>query len=248
MAKFAVIIAAAGQSRRFGTSAGKKTFVSLQGKPVWLHSASKFASRADVKQVIVVVSPEDEAEFRQANEPLLSQLGATVVAGGSERMDSVSNGLDAVNNDIDFVAIHDGARPCVSTELIENLFDAVQTCGCAIPALPVSSTVKRSIDGGKTVDQTVDRSQLFLAQTPQVFERTILLDLFQKFFASESELTLTDEAQLAEHFGVEVRLMSGCPLNLKLTTRTDLQVAETFLANNEGVRFDAPTDSSTRIV
>ena len=250
MAKFAVIVAAAGQSRRFGTSSGKKTLVSLQGKPVWLHSARKFAARADVKQIILVVSPEDESEFRQSNEQLLSQLGASVVAGGSERMDSVSNGLDAVNNDIDFVAIHDGARPCVSTELIESLFDVAQTCECecAIPALPVSSTVKRSVDGGKTVEQTVDRSQLFLAQTPQVFLRTVLIDLFQKFHASESKLSLTDEAQLAEHFGVEVRLMSGCPLNLKLTTRTDLQVAETFLANNEGVRYDAPTDSSTRIV
>jgi len=248
MTKFAVIVAAAGQGRRFGTSAGKKTYVSLQGKPVWLHSARKFAARADVNQLILVVSPEDESEFRQTNAQLLSQLDATVVAGGSERMDSVSNGLDAVNNDIDFVAIHDGARPCVSTELIESLFEAAQTCECAIPALPVSSTIKRSIDGGKTVDQTVDRNKLFQAQTPQVFLRTVLIDLFQKYYASESKMTLTDEAQLAEQFGVEVRLTSGCPLNLKLTTRTDLQVAETFLANNEGIRFDAPTDSSTRIV
>jgi len=248
MAKFAVIIAAAGQSRRFGSSNGKKTFISLLGKPVWLHSAHKFASRADVKQTIVVVSPEDESEFLLANEKELNRLGATVVAGGSERIDSVANGLEKVQNDIDFVAIHDGARPCVSTELIESLFDAVQTCQCTIPALPVSSTVKRSTDGGKTVDQTVDRSQLYLAQTPQVFGRNVLVDLFEKYFQSESDFSMTDEAQLAEHFGIEVRLMSGCPLNLKLTTRTDLQVAETFLRGNPGVQFDAPTDPSTRIV
>lgn len=250
MPKFAVIIAAAGQSRRFGNSNGKKTFVSLQGKPVWLHSAQKFAGRPDVKQTIIVVSPEDEAEFRRDNELVLKQLGATVTAGGSERMDSVANGLEQVQDDIDFVAIHDGARPCVSPELIESLFDASQTCECIIPALPVNSTVKRSTDGGKTVAQTVDRSQLFLAQTPQVFSRYVLVDLFEKYYQSELDLSMTDEAQLAEHFGIEIRLMSGCPLNLKLTNRTDLQVAETFLQNmqsNGGVQFDAPTDPSTRI-
>ena len=248
MAKFAVIIAAAGQSRRFGCSDGKKTFVSLQEKPVWLHSAIKFAGRADVIQTIIVVSPEDESEFRETNQQLLNQLGATVVAGGSERIDSVSNGLDAVQAGIDFVAIHDGARPCVSAELIESLFDAAQMYECVIPALPVTSTVKRSTDGGKTVTQTVDRSQLFLAQTPQVFSRSVLVELFEKYFQSEAKISVTDEAQLVEHFGVEVRLMSGCPLNLKLTTRTDLKVAETFLQHSQGVQFDAPIDPSTRIV
>ena len=213
-----------------------------------MHSAQKFAGRSDVQQTIIVVSPDDESEFRQANEQVLSELKATVVAGGAERMDSVSNGLDAVNNDIHFVAIHDGARPCVSTELIESLFDAAQTCECVIPALPVSSTVKRSTDGGKTVAHTVDRSQLYLAQTPQVFSRTALIDLFEKYFRTETDLSMTDEAQLAEHFGIEVRLMAGCPLNLKLTTQTDLQIAETFLQNNRSIHFDAPTDPSTRIV
>ena len=248
MPNFAVIIAAAGQSRRFGSANGKKTFVALQGSPVWLHSAKKFAGRADVKQTIIVVSPEDEAEFRRDNELVLKQLGATVTTGGSERMDSVANGLEQVQGDIDFVAIHDGARPCVSPELIESLFDVAQTCECIIPALPVNSTVKRSTDGGKTVAQTVDRSQLFLAQTPQVFSRYVLVDLFEKYFQSELDISMTDEAQLAECFGVEIRLMSGCPLNLKLTNRTDLQVAETFLRNNVSVQFDAPVDPSTRIV
>jgi 2-C-methyl-D-erythritol 4-phosphate cytidylyltransferase len=248
MPNFAVIIAAAGQSRRFGSSDEKKTIISLQGKPVWLHSAEKFAARPDVRQTIVVVSPEDEAEFWQTNEQLINKLGATVVAGGAERMDSVSNGLDAVNNDIDFVAIHDGARPCVSIELIESLFDAAKSCECVIPAIPVSSTVKRSTDGGKTVAQTVDRSQLYLAQTPQVFSRVSLVDVFEKYYQMESNLTTTDEAQLAEHFGVDVRLMAGCKMNIKLTTRSDLQVAETFLQNNPSVRFDAPIDPSSRIV
>ena len=248
MAKFAVIIAAAGQSRRFGTSDGKKTIISLQGKPVWLHSAQKFAGRSDVAQTIIVVSAEDESDFRQANEHVLNQLNATVVAGGSERIDSVANGLEAVQNDVDFVAIHDGARPCVSAELIQRLFDVAQTCECTIPALPVSSTVKRSTDGGKTVAQTIDRSQLFLAETPQVFCRNVLVDLFEKYAQSESALAITDEAQLAEHFGVEVRMMSGCPLNLKLTTRADFQVAEAYLQNSNGIQFDAPTDPSTRIV
>lgn len=248
MAQFAVILAAAGRSRRFGDSAGKKPFVTLQGKPVWLHSAEKFASRPDVKQLIVLVSPEDEPDFQKANAELLKRLNATVVAGGTERMDSVANGIAAVNEQIDFVAIHDGARPCVSIELIENVFDAIQTCKCVIPALPVSSTVKRSDDGGNTVAQTVDRSQLFLAQTPQAFSRNTIVELFEKYRDSDSQLQLTDEAQLAETFGVEVRLVSGCPLNLKLTTRTDLQVAETFLRVNEGFRYDAPPNNSTRIV
>ncbi len=248
MPQFAVILAAAGQSRRFGDSAGKKPFVSLLGKPVWLHSAEKFAARPDVQQLVVIVSPEDEANFRHANEAVLKRLGATVVAGGRQRMDSVSNGIDAVNERIDFVAIHDGARPCVSTELIENVFDAIRTCDCVIPALPVSSTVKRSDDGGNTVAQTVDRSQLFLAQTPQAFSRNVIVELFRKYRDSGAQMSVTDEAQLAEKYGVEVRIVNGCPLNLKLTKQIDLQVAETFMSINQGVRHDAPPNASTRIV
>ena len=248
MAKFAVILAAAGQSSRFGDSTGKKPFVSLQGKPVWLHSAEKFAVRTDVKQLIIVVSQQDESDFRQANQDILQQLDATVIAGGAERVDSVANGIDALKDTIDFVAIHDGARPCVSTELIENVFEAIQTCECVVPALPVNSTVKRSDDGGKTVAQTVDRSQLFLAQTPQVFLRNTIVDLFEKYDSMKAGISFTDEAQIAEHFGVEVRLASGCPLNLKLTRRVDLLVAETYLSHNEGIRFDTPPDDSTHIV
>jgi 2-C-methyl-D-erythritol 4-phosphate cytidylyltransferase len=247
MGDFAVILAAAGQSSRFGNSSGKKPFVELAGKPVWLHSAEKFAARSDVKQLVIVVSPEDESEFRSAHTKSLERLGAVVVAGGAERMDSVANGIRALDTVVDFVAIHDAARPCVSNELIECAFEAIETCVCVIPALPVNSTVKRSSDGGKTVAKTEDRSTLFLAQTPQIFSREVLIGLFQRLAESEARLALTDEAQLAEHFGVEVCLVSGCEMNLKLTRPIDLRIAESYIEAQRGIRFDAPP-SSTRIV
>jgi len=235
MANFCVILAAAGRSSRFNDAHFKKPFAILAGKAVWLHSAELFLKRPDVKQLILVIASEDRAEFTEKFGANVAIHGIDVVIGGAERSDSVQNALDKVRSEIDFVAIHDAARPCINDTLVEGVFAAGVEHNIAVPAVPVHSTLKRSADG-QFVDQTVDRSNLYLSQTPQVFSKSVL----EKMFADRGDLQPTDEAQLAEQQGHAVAMVSGSRLNIKITTQDDLKLAATFLKAMPGPKFDAP--------
>lgn len=224
MPNFSVIIAAAGRSTRFGESKTKKPFVSLVGKPVWLHSVELFSGRDDVSQIIMVVSPEDIDWVSSRFESELAGHGVTLVTGGAERAESVANGLQVVNSEVEFVAIHDAARPLIDAELIDRVFSSAIANGAAIAAIPVYSTVKYSPDGN-TIENTVDRNGLYLAQTPQFFRRAQLLDAIAK----SHDGTITDEAQLAELHGIEVSMVTGSVQNIKITTPDDLTFAEACL-------------------
>lgn len=235
MATFCVIIAAAGKSSRFKDLHFKKPFAILNGKAVWLYSAELFLKRSDVKQVIVVLAKEDQEEFAEKFGANIAIHGIDIASGGSERSDSVQNALAKVRDDIDYVAIHDAARPCIDETLINGVFDAGVEHGSAIPTIPVFSTLKKSIDG-KTVDETLDRSHLYLAQTPQVFAKDTLLDMY----ARRGDLQPTDEAQLAESLGYKVAMVEGSYLNIKITKRADLDLAKAFMAALPKPQFDAP--------
>jgi 2-C-methyl-D-erythritol 4-phosphate cytidylyltransferase len=246
MSSFAVIIAAAGNGTRFRRSRGnqKKTYAMLGDKPIWQHSVERFAERDDVKQILVVVSPEDESWFVESNGDLLAALRVDVVAGGKERFDSVENALAKVRADIEYIAVHDGARPCLSSWLLEHTFAMARINGSAIPTVPVSSTLKRS-GGGSLIEETVDRSNLYLSQTPQVFVAAEL----QAAFARRGDLQPTDEAQLMEMLDQPIQMVEGCPLNLKITSQQDLLFADaalTVLAKSdaEPIRFDGPIGDS----
>ena len=249
MSSFAVIIAAAGNGTRFRRSRGnqKKTYAMLGDKPVWRHSVERFAERDDVKQILVVVSPEDESWFVETNGDLLGALRVDVVGGGKERFDSVANALAKVRPEIEFIAVHDGARPCVSASLLQHTFSMARINGSAIPTVAVSSTLKRS-GGGSLIKETVDRSDLYLSQTPQVFVAAELQDAFMR----RGDLQPTDEAQLMEMLGEPMQMAEGCPLNLKITNEQDMLFAEAAMAvlaksDVEPIRFDGPTgDSITR--
>lgn len=224
MAKFAVILPAAGKSSRFRDQYYKKPFIPLEGKAVWLHSAEKFLSRDDVCQLIVVVSPDDREAFLEKFGANLAILGVELVNGGRERADSVRNALEHVREEADFVAIHDAARPCLASQWIDQVFAAAAQHGAAILATEVTSTLKYSADG-TTVEKTVPRDNLWAAQTPQVFARQLLIDAYAQGSASAA----TDEAQLIESLGHAVHLVSGSPLNLKITSRSDLHAAKFML-------------------
>jgi 2-C-methyl-D-erythritol 4-phosphate cytidylyltransferase len=217
----AVILAAAGQSRRFVSAAPpgteKKTMLSLLGNPVWWYSASLFRCRPDVGQLLIVIAEEDRAIFRQQFGPLMKELDIQTVIGGAERADSIENGLRAITDDCQWVAIHDAARPCIDAGLIERVFAAGKQNRAAIPTIPITSTIKRS-DDGQTVSQTVDRTGMFLAQTPQVFE----VNLIRELYAGRQGRSVTDESQLAEAHGVPVAMVAGSEYNRKLTTPEDL--------------------------
>ena len=235
MANFCVIIAAAGKSSRFKDLHFKKPFAILNGKAVWLYSAELFLKRSDVKQVIVVLAKEDRREFAEKFGANIAIHGIDIAAGGSERSDSVQNALMTVRDDIDYVVIHDAARPCIDEALVTGVFEAAKQSGAAIPTIPVFSTLKKSMDG-KTVDETVDRSHLYLAQTPQVFAKDMLIDMY----ARRGDLQPTDEAQLAESLGHKVAMVEGSPLNIKITKRGDLDLARAFMAALPKPKFDAP--------
>ncbi|HEY2882203.1 MAG TPA: IspD/TarI family cytidylyltransferase, partial [Pirellulales bacterium] len=173
MATFAVILAAAGQSSRFNDKNYKKPFAPLDGRPVWLHSAEKFLARKDVTQSILVISPDDREYFLSKFAANAAILGIEVIDGGEERSDSVQKALERVNPEIDFVAIHDAARPCIVDEWISAVFTAAEKSGAAIPAIPVGGTLKRAAN--QTIVETVSREGLWEAQTPQVFRRDLLV-------------------------------------------------------------------------
>jgi 2-C-methyl-D-erythritol 4-phosphate cytidylyltransferase len=224
MPTFGVILAAAGQSSRFQDANYKKPFAPLAGRAVWLHSAEKFLERSDVKQVVIVVAPEDREAFVEKFGANLAFMGVTLAEGGAHRADSVRRGLEKLAPEIDFVAIHDAARPCIATPWIDRVFETGARTGAAILATPVVGTLKR-VGPDNTITETVDRTGLWEAQTPQVFSR----DLLVRAFAVRQDGQPTDEAQLVEGLGQRVTVVPGSPINLKITSREDLRLAEQAL-------------------
>src|SRR5438270_681184 len=210
MAKFAVILPAAGKSSRFTFQKRKKTFVDLKGRAVWLRAAEHFANRDDVIQTIVVLAPEDLEFFKEKFAPNLAFMNVELATGGAERADSVRNALARVRPEAEFVAVHDAARPLLVPEWIDRVFRAAEKSGAAILATPVTNTLKRGRPDG-TIEQTVSRDGLWAAQTPQVFRRQLLLDAYAK----QGTLHPTDEAQLVEQLGHPVTLVECSPLNFK---------------------------------
>lgn len=223
MPKFSVLLPAAGRSSRFGGKR-KKTFVELKGRPVWVRSAGYFLNRPDVAQVIVIVSPEDMEFFKDKFKANLAFMGIELAEGGAERMDSVRNGLNMVRDDVDFVAVHDAARPLLTKQWIDSLFAAAIKHGAVIPAVPISSTIKR-VDSSNTIQDTVAREGLWAAQTPQVFRRDVLLEAYERFGNEPA----TDEAQLVARTGQAVKVENGWPMNIKITTNADFRMAEALL-------------------
>src|SRR5688572_21382552 len=159
MPSFAVILPAAGQSRRFHDKAYKKPFAPLGGRAVWLHAAEKFLNRADVKQTIVVIAAEDRELFNMKFGANIAIMGVEVIDGGAERTDSVQRAIERVKDNIDFIAVHDAARPCIADPWIDDVFAAAARDGAAILATQVQATLKR-VDQKKRVAETVSREGL----------------------------------------------------------------------------------------
>ncbi len=235
MSKFAVILPAAGKSSRYHDKNYKKPFAPLADRAVWLHAAEKFLQRKDVKQVLVVISPDDREYFNFKFASNVAILGIEVVVGGQERSDSVQNALARIEPDVEYVCIHDAARPCIVDEWITNVFEAAEKSGAAILAIPVAGTLKR-VRAGQTIEATVPREGLWEAQTPQVFRRDLLL----KAYAARGTKPATDDAELVERLGHPVTVLTGSTLNLKITTREDLRLAEQALKALPKPKFQGP--------
>ncbi len=224
MATFAVILPAAGKSSRFRDPHYKKPFAPLENRPVWLHTAEKFVNRNDVQQTILVISPEDREMFHDRFSANVAILGIDVVEGGAERAESVAAALAVVNPEIDFIAVHDAARPCLAEEWIDRVFSAACQSEAAILAIPITGTLKR-VGSGNRIAETVSREGLWEAQTPQVFRQKLL----RQAYAQTNLSTATDDAMLVERLGHAVTVVLGSPMNLKITSRDDLRLAAALL-------------------
>jgi 2-C-methyl-D-erythritol 4-phosphate cytidylyltransferase len=225
MARFAVIMPAAGRSSRFNDKE-KKPFVNLDGRAVWLRSAELFVTRADVCQCLIVVAPGDQETFKRRYGANLAFMNVQIIGGGAERFESVANALAEVKPEADFVAVHDAVRPCLTDGLISAVFNRAEQTGAALLAIPVPDTLKR-VTPHQQVEATVPRKGLWLAQTPQVFRREWL----QEAYANRATLgkDITDDAQLVEAAGHAVHVVEGATTNIKITTKGDLYLAEAVL-------------------
>ena len=214
------IIASAGASSRMGGV--DKTLAPLGGGPLIARTVDAFERSPHVGSVVLMVADRNVEPVRK----LAAKRGwaklARVCPGGERRQDTVRLGLEALPAG-DWVVVHDGARPLVDARLIAAGLAAAAATGAAVPGLPATETVKRVADG--RVLETLDRRELAIAQTPQVFRRELLE-------RAHREVTddVTDDAAMVERLGVEVRVFAGDPANVKVTTPTDLAVAEALLA------------------
>lgn len=224
MAKLAVIIPAAGESRRFGGPVNK-VFAELDGRAVFLRTIELFINRDDVIQTILAVSENDVAQVKKRYGANLGFMGVKLITGGKARWETVSKALEQVDASADYIAIHDAVRPCVTQDMINAVVAEAEKSNAAILATPVSATLKK-VSGSNVIDDTVDRTDLWMAQTPQVFKRSTFIQAFQKVKPDDS---VTDDAQIMEQAGHPVSVVTCDISNLKITTPEDLTLAAAII-------------------
>jgi len=221
MATVSVILPAAGSSTRFGGQTSK-IVQPLGDEPVFVRSIRLFSHRPDVTQVLLVVAEDQREDLIREYGDILAIEGVTIVAGGEDRSASVRNALAAVNADIELVCVHDAVRPCISQGRIDAVFAAAAESGAAILAWPIHGTIKRAGDSD-AIAETIDRTGLWQAQTPQVFRKDWLMAAY------EHGGSATDDAALIEQLGHPVQLIRGDPRNIKITTPADMALAQAVI-------------------
>jgi 2-C-methyl-D-erythritol 4-phosphate cytidylyltransferase len=219
-----VIIVAAGQGKRFGAKQPKQ-FIEIHGKPLIVHTLGCFENCSAVDEIILILPAEEIVNFQNLSEKFNLTKLKKIVAGGKTRAESVSSGLEAIESEnVEIVAVHDGARPLVAIEEITATIESAKETGAACLVASVKDTIKE-VSGTKIV-KTIDRSKLRRALTPQAFRFEILQEAFARDNFDE---TATDECFLVEKLGYEITFVEGSAKNIKITTPEDLILAEAFL-------------------
>lgn len=216
----AVIVAAGSASRMGGID---KVMAALQGEPIIQRTVRNF-QECDAISEIVIVTREDLILPITGLCKGMSKVTAVVV-GGKSRQESVHLGLNALSDKVKLVAVHDGARPLVTWQVIDRAVRAANTYGAAAPAIPVKDTIK-VVQGG-VVKQTPDRAGLYAVQTPQVFDFDLLRGALKK--AALDGAQVTDDCSAVERMGMSVKIVEGDERNIKVTTPVDLKIAEMLL-------------------
>jgi len=221
----AAIICAAGKSSRFGGNR-KKPFVDVVGRAAFLRSVELFADRDDVKQILLAICADDEELVRVKWGDTLSFYGVTICFGGDERFDTVANALEFVKDDIELVAVHDAVRCCLSKKWLDEVLTLAAKTGAAMLACPVSATIKKVEN--LTVTETVDRTNLYEAQTPQVFETNLLKKAYTNL-KNVDKSKINDDSQLVEALGEKVSVVETDSSNIKITKKSDIAIAGAIL-------------------
>lgn len=220
----AVIVAAGSASRMGGID---KVMASLRGQPMIVHTVSKFQQVDAIREIVIVTREDLVDEIRDLCKPF--DKVRTVVVGGNSRQKSVEAGLRVLSKSVRLVAVHDGARPLVSLDVIEKTVHAANQYHAAAPAIPVKDTIK--MVEKSLVTGTPDRGKLQAVQTPQVFDIDLLRGALKKAETDKAEVT--DDCSAVERMGMSVKIVAGDERNIKITTPVDLMIAELFMEDEQ---------------
>lgn len=223
--KVVAIVPAAGLGKRFSASE-RKTFAKLSGTPLVICTLKKLNESASVTEIIPVLRHEDLAAGLELAESHNLGKIRQIAPGGKERQDSVYNALKLVDEDC-LVLIHDGARPFISGEMIENLLQEIKDVDGVVPGMPVKETLKEVDIKKGIVLSTVKREKLWTIQTPQIFPFKVIKKAYDKAYADGFHAT--DDAALVERIGGKIKIIIGSPFNIKITTPEDLKMVEFFI-------------------
>ncbi|MDD7796410.1 2-C-methyl-D-erythritol 4-phosphate cytidylyltransferase [Clostridium sp. 'White wine YQ'] len=225
MNKVVAVIVAGGKGKRMSADISKQ-FIELKGRPILYYTLDKFLKNENIDKVVLVL-PEDEIEYCKEN--ILDKYNLNVwklVPGGKERSDSVYNGLKSIEGNTEVVLIHDGARPFVSNEIIENGIKYAKLYGAAACGVTPKDTIKVIGENGFS-KETPNRNTLFAVQTPQSFKYNLILKAHES--VREKGTVVTDDTMVAELYGEKVFLYHGDYNNIKITTPEDLIIAENLI-------------------
>lgn len=233
--KCIAIILAAGQGRRMGTKI-KKQYLEILGIPVLVYALRVFEQSELIDEIIVVAAKGEEAYMKKniVEEYHIRKVSA-IVTGGKERYDSVYHALqliDRENKGDSIIFIHDGARPFPNEAILRRTYEEANQSGACVAGMPVKDTIK-VVDHERHAIQTPDRRNLWMVQTPQVFQGTLIIEAYKKMMQQSHE-AVTDDAMAVELMtGHPVRLVEGSYENIKITTPEDIKIAEVFASDRE---------------
>lgn len=217
------IIVAAGDSRRMGFD---KLFAAIAGKPVIAHTIRAFERASSVDGIIVVAREDRHDEIKTMVRDENFKKVKSIIPGGKRRQDSVRAGLDHLESVMRYVAVHDAARPLVTPQQIDRVFEQCRIHGAAALAEPINDTLKRA-DADLLVTDSVDRQELYAMQTPQIFERQLIAEAYRAVYTKNA--SVTDEVSAVERLGRKVALVLNDDFNFKITYPRHLPLAEFVL-------------------
>ena len=216
------IIVAGGTGSRFGSTLPKQ-FVTLGGKPLLMHTIDAFHNYDNSMAIIVALPPEHITLWHDLCKQYSFSIKHTIAKGGNNRFESVKNAIATIATKEGIAAIHDGARPLVTKTVIKTGFETAEMCGTAIPAVPVTDSIRQLDLQGS---HAVNRESLVAVQTPQIFN----LQILKEAYTTEYSPLFTDDASVVEFHGHKITLFDGDNENIKITRPTDLKIAEAILA------------------